>query len=314
MAIIKFINNKVSLYKTINYVCKEEKSQSKLIDGKDCIPENAYEEMIMTKKQYNKLGGRDKIHFVQSFSPEDDITTKEAYEIGMILAEEFKDFQVLVATHEDKKHIHNHFVINTVNINNGLKIQFSKKDLEKIKELSNKLCIERNLKIINNKSRVDDIKNKEYKARNKGISWKEKLEKDILKVMNSTNTKYQFFNKMNKLGYKVTWKKDRKNITYTTPDGYKCRDRKLHKEIFLKENMEQVYREQQQNLKLNKNIEKRRYSSVNMLTNFSFLVQQFKHRENEEILEKSQELNTNAKKQLAMEMHYSLEELEDMEM
>ena len=46
MAIIKFINNKVSLRKTLDYICKEEKTDKKLISGKDCIPETAYEEMI----------------------------------------------------------------------------------------------------------------------------------------------------------------------------------------------------------------------------------------------------------------------------
>ena len=66
MAIIKFINNKVSLKKTLNYICKEEKTDKKLISGKDCIPEIAYEEMMTVKKLYNKLTGREKIHFVQS--------------------------------------------------------------------------------------------------------------------------------------------------------------------------------------------------------------------------------------------------------
>lgn len=55
MAIIKFINNKVSLIKTINYICKEEKTINKIISAKDCIAENAYEEMITIKKQFNKL-------------------------------------------------------------------------------------------------------------------------------------------------------------------------------------------------------------------------------------------------------------------
>ena len=77
MAIIKFINNKVSLKKTLNYICKEEKTDKKLISGKDCIPEIAYEEMMTVKKLYNKLTGREKIHFVQSFSPTDKLTYEQ---------------------------------------------------------------------------------------------------------------------------------------------------------------------------------------------------------------------------------------------
>ena len=54
MAIIKFINNKVGLKRTLNYICKEEKTNNKFISGKDCMAENAYEEMIAIKNMYGK--------------------------------------------------------------------------------------------------------------------------------------------------------------------------------------------------------------------------------------------------------------------
>ena len=67
MAIIKFINNNATLKTSLNYVMKEEKTENKLISGKDCIAENALNEMIAVKKQFNKENkGRDKIHFIQS--------------------------------------------------------------------------------------------------------------------------------------------------------------------------------------------------------------------------------------------------------
>ena len=60
MAIIKFINNNVSIKKTLNYIIQDEKTDSKLVDGIDCVVENAYQEMIAVKKQFNKLNkGRD---------------------------------------------------------------------------------------------------------------------------------------------------------------------------------------------------------------------------------------------------------------
>ena len=92
--------------------------------------------MIEVKQLYKKLGGREKIHFVQSFSPTDKLTYKQAHEIGLKMAEYFKDFQVVVATHIDRKHIHNHIVINTVNFRTGLKFHQSKYDLQKIKDYS----------------------------------------------------------------------------------------------------------------------------------------------------------------------------------
>ena len=69
------------------------------------------------------------------------------------------------------------------------------------------------------------------------------LEQDIDKCMKKANNKAEFFKEMNKLRYKVTWTKEGKNITFTTPQGKKCRDRKLHSEKYLKENMEKYFRD-----------------------------------------------------------------------
>ncbi len=312
MAVIKFINNKVSLEKTLNYICKEEKTDKKLISGKDCIPENAYEEMMTVKKMYQKLTGREKIHFVQSFSPTDKLTYEQAHEIGLRMAEYFKGFQVVVATHIDKQHIHNHIVLNTVNFETGLKFHQSKNDLQKIKDLSNKICKEYGLTVTEQKSKVSDIKINEYQAKIKGISWKQVLSNDIDVAMEKSNNKYEFFRNMNKLGYKVNWSKERLSIIYTTPTGYKCSDKKLHKEKYLKENMEQYFKEKsRKNIKGIKN-EKITYKSIH--SNITQIIEQFSKNKQTEDIPILTGLNESAKKQLAIEMHYSTEELEDMEL
>lgn len=312
MAIIKFINNKVSLAKTLNYICKEEKTDKKLISGKDCIPENAYEEMMTVKKMYQKLTGREKIHFVQSFSPTDKLTYKQAHEIGLRMAEYFKGFQVVVATHIDKQHIHNHIVLNTVNFETGLKFHQSKNDLQKIKDLSNKICKEYGLTVTEQKSKVSDIKINEYQARIKGISWKQVLSNDIDVVMEKSNNKYEFFRNMNELGYKVNWSKEKLSIIYTTPTGYKCSDKKLHKEKYLKENMEQYFKEKsRKNTKGIKN-EKITYKSIH--SNLAQIIEQFSKNKQTEDTPTLTGLNESAKKELAIQMHYSTEELEDMEL
>lgn len=312
MAVIKFINNKVSLKKTLNYICKEEKTDNKLISGKDCIPENAYEEMMTVKKMYQKLTGREKIHFVQSFSPTDKLTYEQAHEIGLRMAEYFKGFQVVVATHIDRQHIHNHIVLNTVNFETGLKFHQSKNDLQKIKDLSNKICKEYGLTVTEQKSKVSDIKINEYQARIKGISWKQVLSNDIDVVMEKSNNKYEFFRNMNELGYKVNWSKEKLSIIYTTPTGYKCSDKKLHKEKYLKENMEQYFKEQlRKNIKGIKN-EKITYKSIH--SNLAQIIEQFSKNKQTEDTPTLTGLNESAKKQLAIEMHYSTEKLEDMEL
>lgn len=315
MAIIKFINNKNSLKKTIDYICKEEKTNNKLITGKDCTSENAYEEMMTVKNMYEKVGGREKLHFIQSFSPEDNLTYEIAHEIAIKMANEFfKGFQVVVATHQDTEHIHSHFVVNSVNFETGKKIQFSQNDLERLKQYSNKLCMQYGLSVTQEKSKVDDIKINEYKAKQKGISWKETLEKNIDLAMEKATNKHEFFKIMNSLGYKVTWTNERKNITYTTPSGYKCRDRKLHNEKYLKENMEQYFKEKSiTKIKgVKKQQETQRYVSIS--SSLASIIQQFKQNNSNEYENNLSSLSDSAKKQYWMENHYSLEQEDDMEL
>ena len=311
MAIIKFINNKVSLKKTLDYICKEEKTDKKLISGKDCIPDNAYEEMMTVKKMYKKLTGREKIHFVQSFSPNDKLSYEQAHEIGLRIAEYFKGFQVVIATHIDRKHIHNHIVLNTVNFKTGLKFHQSKQDLQKIKDLSNQICKEYGLTITDQKSKVSDIKINEYQARIKGISWKQILAEDIDKVMEKSKNKYEFFRGMNELGYKVNWSKEKLSIIYTTPTGYKCSDKKLHKEKYLRENMEQYFKEKSRKQIKGFNNEKSTYKDI--YSNLAYIIEQMSKNKQAEDTTTLTGLNESAKKQLAIEMHYSTEELDEME-
>lgn len=311
MAIIKFINNKVSLKKTLDYISKEEKTDKKLISGKDCIPETAYEEMMTVKNMYKKLTGREKIHFVQSFSPTDKLTYEQAHEIGRKMAEYFKGFQVVVATHKDRNHIHNHILINTVNFETGLKFHQSKQDLQKIKEFSNTLCKEYGLTVTEQKSKVSDIKINEYQARLKGISWKALLVKDIDSVMEKSKNKYEFFKNMNQLGYKVNWSKEKLSIIYTTPNGYKCSDKKLHQEKYLRENMEKYFEEKSIKNIGNVNNELTTNKSIN--SSLAEIIERLSKNKTTEDTTTLTGLNESAKKQLAIEMHYSTEELDEME-
>ncbi len=271
--------------------------------------------MMTVKNMYGKLGGREKLHFIQSFNPEDNLTYETAHEIAIKMANEFfNGFQVVVATHQDTEHIHSHFVVNSVNFETGKKIQFSQKDLERLKQYSNKLCMQYGLSVTQESSKVDDIKINEYKAKQKGISWKETLEKNIDLAMEKATNKHEFFKIMNSLGYKVTWTKERKNITYTTPSGYKCRDRKLHNEKYLKENMEKYFKEKSiTKIKgVKKQQETQRY--INISSSLASIIQQFKQNNQNEYEKNLSSLSDSAKKQYWMENHYSLEQEDDMEL
>ena len=245
MAIINFINTKAksksALKKIINYVTQQEKTDEKLIAGKDLLPECALSEMMMTKKQFGKTGGRQYLHMIQSFAPKENVDHEKAHEVALELAQHFEEFQVLVVTHKDKNHIHSHFIINSVNFENGLKIQQSFEQLQEVMDKSDEICKRNGLSVIEERKFGKHISRNEYHIAMKGESWKMKLVSNIKDAISCTSSKDDFIHYMNSLGYEVNWKDSRKHITYTTPDGNKCRCNKLHDEKYTKEAMENVF-------------------------------------------------------------------------
>ena len=203
------------------------------------MAESCLEEMLYTKNLYHKNSG---IHIIQSFDPKDNLSAEQVHNVGIKLANTFNGFQVLIATHIDKNHLHNHLVINSVSFENGYKIQMSKKDLQYIKDYSDKLCLEIGASVIPKKEKTNYIKRNEYRVAKQGKSWKFKLLNAIDLSLAESNTKEEFIKNMNKLGYQVNWTDTRKYITYTTPEGYKCRDNKLYDEKYSKGAMENEFR------------------------------------------------------------------------
>lgn len=221
---------------------KDKKTNVNLISGKDCMAESCLEEMLYTKNLYHKNSGRQYIHIIQSFDPKDNLSAEQVHNVGIKLANTFNGFQVLIATHIDKNHLHNHLVINSVSFENRYKIQMSKKDLQYIKDYSDKLCLEIGASVIPKKEKTNYIKRNEYRVAKQGKSWKFKLMNAIDLSLAESNTKEEFIKNMNKLGYQVNWTDTRKYITYTTPEGYKCRDNKLYDEKYSKGVMENEFR------------------------------------------------------------------------
>ena len=162
MAIIKFTNSKAELKTIIDYVTRIDKTNANLITGKDCVDNSCLEEMKTVKEFYNKNDERQYIHIVQSFSQKDDLDYQKAHEIGIKLANYFQGFQVLVATHTDREHIHNHLIVNSVNFENGKKFNQSKNDMQKVKDYSDKLCKEVGLEIVEKKKYQGIYNKNEY--------------------------------------------------------------------------------------------------------------------------------------------------------
>lgn len=230
--------------------CKQEiktvHEGKKLVTGINCLPESAYREFMNTKLQYGKTDGRMFYHFTQSFSPKENITPETAHEIAVKFAEKmFPGYEVLVATHTDKAHIHSHFVLNSVSFENGYKYHSDSENIERLRTESDKLCLQYGLLVVTPKEqsqKVKEMSSREYRAAERGESWKMQLIVTIEDTMAIAKSKEHFIRLMEAEGYGVKWTDERKYITYTTPDGNKCRDIKLHEEKFLKENMEYEFR------------------------------------------------------------------------
>lgn len=245
MAIIKFVKvKKGNLKNAINYITRDDKTSKDLIYCKDCDINNVLEQFKYVKELFSNTDGRQYYHFIQSFSPKDKLDYDLANKIGQEMCEYFKGHQIIMTTHKDKDYIHNHFIMNSVNFENGKKYQQSAKDLEKIKLLSNKLCENYNLKQINlSNSKVSKyLKSGEYHLSKKEETEKKKLINTINKCIRMSKSKNQFIYNMNILGYKVKWQDNRKYITYTTPFNMKFRDKRLLNEKYSKERMEQYFK------------------------------------------------------------------------
>ncbi len=164
---------------------------------------------------------------VQSFSPDDNISPETAHEIGLKFAEYFGNYQMVIATHTDRKHIHNHIVFNSVNFENGKKFHQSRDEMIQVKEYSNKICEEYGITLTEAKA-----------TRYNMPKWKRKLKSKLDYAMKHSSSKEEFIYLLERLGVTVNWQENRKYITFTTDDKHKCRDNKLFDERFLKENLE----------------------------------------------------------------------------
>src|SRR5665648_48762 len=242
MALIKAINPaKRSLAQGINYITNPDKTEETLISGKDCDAQQVLEEMQTTKELYGKTQGRQYKHFVQSFSPNDPIDPSKAHQIGFEMAQKaFPGYEVLVATHTDKDHLHNHFIVNSVNFETGAKYRQSISELMDIKELSNEICEREGLHVMTKEEQTPgkSLSMNEYQVAVKGESWKFKLMGEIDQSRETSRSKEDFIKSMESKGYHVKWTDERKFITYSTPGGHKVRDNKLHDPNYLKEAME----------------------------------------------------------------------------
>lgn len=139
-------------YNVFSYVSRPEATENgEYVSAINCLKEIALQQMILTKKQYGKDDGYIAWHGYQSFKP-DEVTPQQAHEIGLKLAGEMwgDRFQIIVTTHLDKDHIHNHFCFNSVSFIDGGKYNYSNSERQSLRDVSDRICREYGLSVIKN--------------------------------------------------------------------------------------------------------------------------------------------------------------------
>ena len=267
MAVNKTINKRTNTHgamrNCIEYVLRQDKTSELLtyITGPYCHNEINYDLVYRTfleeKKMWNKDTGRMYAHNIISWHKDEQITPEQAFEFGKEFAENwFSGFQTLVAVHKDKDHIHCHLVTNSVSYEDGRKLHNTKKDLERMKQLTNQMCRERGLTVAEKGKHFDGSQIEKGEV----IAWsKDKYNlfrqqvtdsfvvdcaMAVLKALENCISKEKFIEKMKQFGWNVNWTEKRKHITFQNQDGKKVRDSNLSKTFHLdisKEDLENEF-------------------------------------------------------------------------
>ena len=252
MAIVHFVNYKrgtqsrAAMRGVMLYVMQEKKTTwegEPLVSGINCQPQSVYDDFLNTKLLYHKDGGVMFYHMVQSFPKGAAVDPRQAHEAARRLAEYFDGCEVLVCTHVDREHIHSHCVINSVNFESGKKLHMAKEQIQELMRRNDMVCQEMGLPVFDAPTQQSrGMGGAEYHTALKGQSWKLRLMNTIDACMKYAADRDAFVSLMASEGYAVRWENGRKYITYTTPDGMRCRDSKLHEEKYCKEVMEHEFR------------------------------------------------------------------------
>jgi hypothetical protein len=197
-------NKKGDISKSIKYIDNPYKNEGEFVSGLNCTPEVAEEQFNNIKAKFHKKNdGILGFHFIQSFSPGES-NPQQVHEIGIKLAEKITEgnFQAVISTHLDKAHLHNHIVINSVSFIDGKKYKNPIRSYKIIRKLSDDLCKEYGLSIVEN-SKEQHKHYKEWLEDKKGTSWKTIIKNDIDEVIKTTKTFEDFEKQMRMKGYTI---------------------------------------------------------------------------------------------------------------
>lgn len=212
MAITKRLKNpskiQAAVCKLISYIINPEKTSDEkalYVDSLNCSVIGAASQFKAVRDNWNKNSGNFAYHFVQSFSP-NEVTAEEAHQCGMELAKVlFADlgFQVVVGTHLDKDHLHNHFAVNAVNSLDGKKLDTNHSFIRKMRSENDRICREHNLSVITAPKGKDKSYAEWLIDKNGGFTWRGAIRKDIDAIIPTVATFKALLDVLEAQGYTV---------------------------------------------------------------------------------------------------------------
>ena len=208
MPITKRVAHYGSPQQLLDYILDEKGYGEKvgIASSINCNIETALTEYLDIQKKYNMKGKRVAYHIIQSFSPKDKISPKQANEIGKRLCEElYPNYQCVISTHIDKGHIHNHISLNAISLD-GKKLEDrlsnTKEGLYALSNTSDKIAAEYGCFIMPKKIYHKD-KKKDLYFQYKEQTFKEKIQEDIESVIYKCNTLDEFLDELSIMGYRI---------------------------------------------------------------------------------------------------------------
>jgi len=194
------------LQQSLAYTVASAKTQQQLyVSGIHCDPVTAYEDMQQTKRQFQKTGGIVAFHGYQSFAP-GETTPEIAHAIGVKLAQTLwgDRFEVVVATHLDKDHVHNHFVLNSISFMDGKRYYDNKASYARMRQASDQLCREHALSVIEQPKHGQSKHYGEWRAdQERQPTWRGVIREDVEEALAAARTMSQFYAALQAKGYGI---------------------------------------------------------------------------------------------------------------
>ena len=159
------------LAQVLRYTENDDKTDQRLfVSGVNCSADRAYEEMKAVQTRFGMRGTNVAYHGYQSFKP-GEVTPEEAHQIGIETAKRMwgDRYQVVVTTHLNTDSVHNHMVLNAVSFRDGKKFQNHIRDHIRLREVSDELCRERGLSVLEDSTFYKKESRGEYWAHRRGV-------------------------------------------------------------------------------------------------------------------------------------------------